>query len=84
MFIVSCLQFYWFFLFTVSVEFRVADPHHIDADPDPACHLTDPDPAFHFYADPDSPDHAHHFFYCCIYTTDLTVFKIKCRNLDNF
>jgi hypothetical protein len=30
---------------------RVADPHHIDADPDPdpACHFdADPDPTFHF------------------------------------
>ncbi len=32
----------------------VADPHHIDADPDPAFHFdADPDPAFHFNADPD-------------------------------
>jgi len=36
----------------------VADPHHLDADPDPdpACHFDtdpDPDPAFHFEADPD-------------------------------
>ncbi len=36
----------------------VADPHHLDADPDPnpACHFdtdSDPDPTFHFEADPD-------------------------------
>jgi hypothetical protein len=36
----------------------VADPHHLDADPDPnpACHFyvdPDPDPTFHFDADPD-------------------------------
>ncbi len=31
----------------------VADPHHFDADPDPACHLdADPDPARHFDLDP--------------------------------
>jgi len=43
----------------------VADPHHLDADPDPsclfdpdpapACHFdADPDPTFHFDADPES------------------------------
>jgi hypothetical protein len=34
----------------------VANPHHINADPDPACHFNedaDPDPAFHFDAVPD-------------------------------
>jgi hypothetical protein len=36
----------------------VADPHHLDADPDPdpACHFDtdpDPDPTFHIEADPD-------------------------------
>jgi hypothetical protein len=32
-----------------------ADPHHLDADPDPACNFgADPDPIFHFDADPDS------------------------------
>ncbi len=30
----------------------VADPHHIDADQDPACHF-DPDPSFYFDADQD-------------------------------
>ncbi len=31
-----------------------ADPHHFDADPDPACHFdADPDPACHLDADPD-------------------------------
>jgi hypothetical protein len=38
-----------------------ADPHHFDADTDPACHLdADPDPAFPFDADPD-PELADHF-----------------------
>ncbi len=33
---------------------RVADPHHFNADPDPAFHLkADPDPSFHFNADLD-------------------------------
>ncbi len=32
----------------------VADPHHFDANSDPACHFDpDPDPARAFYADPD-------------------------------
>jgi hypothetical protein len=32
----------------------VADPHHVDANPDPACHSdADPDLTFHFDADPD-------------------------------
>ncbi len=32
----------------------MADPHHRDADPDPAFHFnTDPDPTFHSDADPD-------------------------------
>ncbi len=32
----------------------VADPHHLDAGPDPACHYdADPDPACHFDTDPD-------------------------------
>jgi hypothetical protein len=30
----------------------VADPHHLDADPDPACHFdADPDPDTTFYFD---------------------------------
>ncbi len=34
----------------------VADPHHVDADPDPVCPFdADPDPTFHFDAVPD-PD----------------------------
>ncbi len=32
----------------------VADMHHLDADPDPACNFdADPDLIFHFDADPD-------------------------------
>ncbi len=39
----------------------VADSHHIDADPYPACHHdADPDPASHFDADAD-PDPDFHF-----------------------
>ncbi len=52
----------------------VADPHHVDADPDPTFHSdadpdlnpnlhfdANPDPAFHFKADPDpaSQNDAH-------------------------
>jgi hypothetical protein len=35
----------------------VVDPHHFDADSDPACYFDadpDSDPTFHFHADPDS------------------------------
>jgi hypothetical protein len=40
-------------LYTID---SVADPHHIDADPD-----ADPDPACHFDANPD-PDPTSHFY----------------------
>jgi hypothetical protein len=41
------------------VYIGVADPHHVDADLDPACHFdADPDFACHFDADP-NPN-----FYC--------------------
>ncbi len=34
------------------------DPHHFNADPDPAFHFNaDPDPIFHFNADPDPAPH---------------------------
>jgi hypothetical protein len=47
----------------------VADLHHSDADPDPACHFyADPDPTFHFDADLD-PD------------MDLS-FQIKAQNIE--
>ncbi len=41
----------------------VADPHHFDADPDPACYFhagPDLDPSFHFDADLE-PDPTFHF-----------------------
>jgi hypothetical protein len=44
------------FPFFVSV-FRLADPNHVNADPDSAFYLNmdaEPDPAFHFNADPAS------------------------------
>jgi hypothetical protein len=40
--------------YTSSIH-RVADPHQLNADPDPAFHFNvdpDPDPAFYFNADP--------------------------------
>jgi hypothetical protein len=48
--------------------YRNSDPHHFNADPDPAFHFnadqdpafhlkSDPDPAFHFCADPNSVPH---------------------------
>ncbi len=46
-------------IWSTSVVFKVADPHHFNADPDP-------DPAFNFNADPDpayadpDPDPAPH------------------------
>jgi hypothetical protein len=39
----------------VPLEYRVADPHHDNADPDPAYYFNadpDLDPAFHFNTDP--------------------------------
>ncbi len=40
----------------MRVGYSVANPHHVDADLDPACHNdADPDPTFHFNADLD-PD----------------------------
>ncbi len=47
----------------------IADPHHVDADPDLVFHSdADPDPASHFDADPDpawhfdaDPDPTYHF-----------------------
>jgi hypothetical protein len=37
---------------------RNADPHHFNADPDPAFHCNAvPDPAFHFSANPDPALH---------------------------
>jgi hypothetical protein len=39
---------------------RVADPHHFNAEPDPAFFFnaaSDPDPAFHLNADPDPAPH---------------------------
>jgi hypothetical protein len=45
---------------TVGMVARVADPHHFDADPNPAFYFNaDRDPAFHFNADPDP---AFHFY----------------------
>ncbi len=36
-----------------NVLYSVADPHHLEADPDPSCHFdADPDPTFHFDAGP--------------------------------
>ncbi len=45
-----CFKYKW-----IENKFnRCVDPHYIDADPDPACHLNeDPEPTFHFDADPD-------------------------------
>jgi hypothetical protein len=37
---------------------NVADPHHVDANPDPAFHFdADPDPTFQFDPDPDPTTH---------------------------
>jgi hypothetical protein len=44
----------------VSLPSRRVDPHHINADPDPAFHFNavlDPEPAFHLNADPDPTFH---------------------------
>jgi hypothetical protein len=63
----------------LRVGYSVADPHHIDADPDPACHSdADPDPACHFDAGPDPTFH---------FDADLDPdpdpsFQIKAENLE--
>jgi hypothetical protein len=63
----SFLSFFFLkisFLLTFFCLFAsVADPHHVDADPDPACHFDpdpDQDPACHCDADPD-PVSTFHF-----------------------
>jgi hypothetical protein len=40
---------------TPTLKGSVADPHHIDADPEPDYHFDDSDPTFYCNADPD-PD----------------------------
>jgi hypothetical protein len=46
---------------------RIAEPHHVNSDPDSAFHLNaDPDLAFHYYADPDLA-----FLLQCRYGSDL-------------
>jgi hypothetical protein len=58
---------------------EVADPHHVDADPDAETDPTfnfdaDPDPTFHFDADPDPTFH---------FDTDPDLsFQIKAQNLE--
>jgi hypothetical protein len=69
---------------------NAADPHHLDADPDPdpACHFdADPDPACHFYADPDpachfdaDPDPDPTFHLDAVPDPDSS-FQIKAQNL---
>ncbi len=57
----------------------VADPHHIDADPVPACNLDAdpvPDPVRHFDADPDPT-----FQFDAVPDPDPS-FQIKAQNLD--
>jgi hypothetical protein len=40
------------------VKTKVADPHHLNEDPDPAFHLNaDPDTVYHFNAVPDPDPH---------------------------
>jgi hypothetical protein len=47
----------WLF-FSCSTDYRVRDPHHLDADPDPAFHHdADPAPTFHSDADSDPITH---------------------------
>jgi hypothetical protein len=41
-----------------ALESKVADPHHLTADPEPSFHFyADPDPTFYFHADPDPARH---------------------------
>jgi len=46
------------FKLAVNALSRFSDPHHFNADPDPACYfIADLDPAFHFNADSDLAPH---------------------------
>ncbi len=43
-----------------TVQHRVVDAHHVNADPDPSFHCNadpDPNPAFHYNANPDPAPH---------------------------
>ncbi len=64
-----------------SVACNVTDPHHLDADPDPACHSfeADPDPTFHFDGVPD-PDPTFHFD---ADPNPSPSFQITAQNLEN-
>ncbi len=43
---------------------RAADPHHLNADPDPGFHFNaDLDPGFHLYEDPDPYQSDRKFFW---------------------
>ncbi len=58
-------------------ETSVADPHHLDADSDPACHFdADADPTFHFHADPDPT------FYFNADADQDPSFQIKAQNFE--
>jgi hypothetical protein len=53
----------WVYIFlslgTIKDPETFPDPHHFDADPDPACHFdADPDPSFHCDSDSDSQSDA--------------------------
>jgi hypothetical protein len=59
----------------------VADPHNVDADPDPACHFTcnaeaDLDTTFHFDAVPD-PDPVSSFLKNCSNRLNFHTFYIR-------
>jgi hypothetical protein len=59
------------------ISSSVADQHHYDADPDPACPFdVDPDPACHFDADPDP------IFHFDADSDPDPSFQIKAENLE--
>jgi hypothetical protein len=67
-----CCRSNWLHSPPASAIARVPDPHHLNANPDPAFPFNaDPDPAFHFNADPDPASH-------------FTVFRFRFRLWKNF
>jgi hypothetical protein len=55
----------------LTKSYRVADPHHVNADPDMTFQLnSDPDPTFYFNADPDPASHQKLMEICHHWSTD--------------
>jgi hypothetical protein len=75
--------------YKVGISSSVADPHNLDADPDPAFHFdADPDPAFPYDADPDPACHVgadpDPIFHIDADPDPDPSFQIKAQNLEKF